>query len=61
MEAMRELQDVSGTQLDPQVVDAFISVLARSDIAFRHAEDADFDAELRLEQRVQRYAEPAEG
>jgi putative nucleotidyltransferase with HDIG domain len=61
MEAMRELQDVSGSQLDPQVVDAFISVLARSDIAFRHAEDADFDAELMLEQRVQRYAEPAEG
>jgi putative nucleotidyltransferase with HDIG domain len=61
MDAMRELQAVAGAQLDARVVDAFISVLARSDIAFRHAEDADFDAELRLEERVLRYAEPTEG
>ncbi|MDQ6915741.1 MAG: HD-GYP domain-containing protein [Actinomycetota bacterium] len=61
MDAMRELQSVSGAQLDPRVVDAFISVLARSDIGFRHAEDADFDAELMLEERVLRYAEPTEG
>ena len=57
MEAMRELQRVAGAQLDPQVVDAFISLLAKNDLAFRHAEDADFDAELALEQRVTDYAQ----
>jgi putative nucleotidyltransferase with HDIG domain len=60
MEAMRELQRVAGAQLDPQVVDAFISLLARNDLAFRHAEDADFDAELALEERVSAYAQAPE-
>jgi putative nucleotidyltransferase with HDIG domain len=57
MEAMRELQRVAGAQLDPQVVEAFISLLAKSDVAFRHAEDADFDAELALEERISAYAQ----
>jgi putative nucleotidyltransferase with HDIG domain len=60
IEAMRELQRCSGAQFDGRVVDAFISVLARNDVAFRHADDADFDAELALEGRVIAYAEPAE-
>ena len=60
MEAMRELQRVSGAQLDPQVVDAFISLLARNDVAFRHADNADFDAELKLEERVREYAQAPE-
>jgi putative nucleotidyltransferase with HDIG domain len=60
MDAMRELQRCAGGQFDPQVVEAFISLLASSDIAFRHAEDADFDAELALEERVIEYARPAE-
>jgi putative nucleotidyltransferase with HDIG domain len=60
MEAMRELQRVAGAQLDARVVDAFISLLARSDVAFRHADHADFDAELALEERVLEYARPAE-
>jgi putative nucleotidyltransferase with HDIG domain len=59
MEAMRELQRVAGAQLDGRVVDAFISLLARSDVAFRHGDDADWDAELALEERVLAYAEPA--
>jgi putative nucleotidyltransferase with HDIG domain len=56
MEAMRELQRVAGTQLDAEVVDTFISLLARRDLGFRHADDADFDAELALEERVVEYA-----
>jgi putative nucleotidyltransferase with HDIG domain len=60
MEAMRELQRVAGAQLDSTVVDAFISLLAKNDLAFRHAEDADFDAELALEQRVSDYAQAPE-
>jgi HD-GYP domain-containing protein (c-di-GMP phosphodiesterase class II) len=60
MEAMRELQRCAGAQFDVRVVDAFISLLARSDVAFRHADDADWDAELALEERVIAYAKPAE-
>jgi putative nucleotidyltransferase with HDIG domain len=60
MDAMRELQRCSGAQFDARVVDAFISLLARNDVAFRHADDADFDAELALEERVIAYARPAE-
>ncbi len=60
IEAMRELQRCAGAQFDGRVVDAFISVLARNDVAFRHADHADFDAELALEGRVIAYAEPAE-
>jgi putative nucleotidyltransferase with HDIG domain len=60
MDAMRELQRCAGAQFDARVVDAFISLLARNDVAFRHADDADFDAELALEERVVAYARPAE-
>jgi putative nucleotidyltransferase with HDIG domain len=60
MDAMRELQRCAGAQFDHRVVDAFISLLARNDVAFRHADDADWDAELALEERVLAYAEPAE-
>ncbi|MDX6697909.1 MAG: hypothetical protein QOE65_1306 [Solirubrobacteraceae bacterium] len=60
MEAMRELQRVSGAQLDPQAVEAFISLLARNDVAFGHGDNADFDAELRLDERVSAYAQAAE-
>jgi HD-GYP domain-containing protein (c-di-GMP phosphodiesterase class II) len=60
MEAMRELQRVAGAQLDSRVVDAFISLLARNDVAFRHGDNADFDAELRLEERVSAYAQAPE-
>jgi putative nucleotidyltransferase with HDIG domain len=60
MEAMRELQRVAGAQLDAQAVDAFISLLARNDVAFRHADNADFDAELRLDERVSAYAQASD-
>ena len=60
MDAMRELQRCAGAQFDVKVVDAFIALLARNDVAFRHADDADFDAELALEERIIAYAEPTE-
>jgi hypothetical protein len=40
---------------------ASVSSGSESIVAFPHAEDADFDAELRVEERVLRYAEPTEG
>jgi putative nucleotidyltransferase with HDIG domain len=55
-EAIRELQRVSGTQLDGNLVEIFIQVLAGKDVRYRHGEAADFDAELALEKRVHDYA-----
>jgi putative nucleotidyltransferase with HDIG domain len=55
-EALAELQRVAGRQLDPAVVDAFVALLASKDIAFRHADDAEFEAELAFEHRVRDYA-----
>jgi HD-GYP domain-containing protein (c-di-GMP phosphodiesterase class II) len=55
-DAVDELRRVAGTQLDPQVVAVFIELLASKDIAFRHGDDADFEAELAFEHRVRDYA-----
>ena len=57
-EAIAELRRVSGAQLDSRVVEAFIRVLDRRGVTFRHADDADFERELNLERRVRDYAAP---
>jgi putative nucleotidyltransferase with HDIG domain len=57
-DAIAELRRVADAQLDPQLVDAFIRVLAGRDLHYRHGEDADFDAELALDKRVHDYASP---
>ena len=57
-EAIAELRRVSGAQLDTRVVEAFIRVLDRRGVTFRHADDADFERELNLERRVRDYAAP---
>jgi hypothetical protein len=53
-----ELQRVAGTQLDPVAVQAFVDLLGAEDIAFRHADDAEFEAELAFDVRVRDYARP---
>jgi putative nucleotidyltransferase with HDIG domain len=58
-EAIAELRRVSGTQLDGELVEVFIGVLERKGVAFRHLDDADFEAELEFERRVRVHAEPA--
>ena len=46
-EAIEELRRVSGAQLDGDLVEIFVEqVLAVEDLAFRHGDDADFEAEL---------------
>jgi putative nucleotidyltransferase with HDIG domain len=49
-EAVEELRRVSGSQLDGSLVEVFVEqVLAVEDLAFRHGDDADFEAELAVE------------
>jgi HD-GYP domain-containing protein (c-di-GMP phosphodiesterase class II) len=55
-DAIAELRRVSGTQLDGDVVEAFIRVLDRKQLSFQHGADADFEAELGFRARVARFA-----
>lgn len=57
LEAIEELQRVSGSQLDGRLVDAFVALLEDKDLRYRHGVDADFDAEIALEKRIEAYAE----
>lgn len=56
-EAVIELRRVSGTQLDPRFVAALVEVLEGKDLAYRHGEDADFEAELALDKRIHDYVQ----
>jgi len=57
-EAIAELRNVAGTQLDGRFVELFIEVLEREGIGFTHTEDADFEKELALEERIRELARP---
>jgi putative nucleotidyltransferase with HDIG domain len=56
--AIMELRRVAGTQLDPIVVDRFVQMVESGRVAFRHADEADFERELAFERRVEDYARP---
>jgi putative nucleotidyltransferase with HDIG domain len=57
-DAINELRRVSGAQLDGFFVEVFVDLLERKGVAFRHGDDADFEAELAFEKRVRSWAEP---
>jgi HD-GYP domain-containing protein (c-di-GMP phosphodiesterase class II) len=59
--AVAELRRVAGSQLDASAVEAFADLLAAEHISFRHADDAEFEAELAFESRVRDYARPRPG
>jgi putative nucleotidyltransferase with HDIG domain len=56
-EAVIELRRISGTQLDGRFVEALIEVLEGKDLAYRHGEDADLEAELALDRRIHAYVQ----
>ncbi len=47
--AVAELERVAGTQLDALFVERFVELLETRGVAFHHADDADFEAELAVE------------
>jgi putative nucleotidyltransferase with HDIG domain len=56
--AIVELRRVAGSQLDPEVVERFIEMVESGRVAFRHADEADFERELAFDRRVADYARP---
>src|SRR5919106_1540216 len=56
--AILELRRVAGSQLDSDVVEAFVEMIDSGRVAFRHADEADFERELAFERRVADYARP---
>jgi HD-GYP domain-containing protein (c-di-GMP phosphodiesterase class II) len=56
--AIVELRRVAGSQLDATVVEAFEEMIETGRIAFRHADEADFERELAFDRRVADYARP---
>ena len=57
-EAIEELRRVSGKQLDGELVEIFVEMVQSNGVAFRHADDADFEAELAFDARVRDHAAP---
>jgi putative nucleotidyltransferase with HDIG domain len=50
-EAIAELRRVSGSQLDGDLVEVFVGVLAHEGVQFAHGDDTDFEHELEEERR----------
>jgi putative nucleotidyltransferase with HDIG domain len=55
-EALEELRRSAGTQLDPRYVAILAELLDGREFSYRHGEDADFEAELALDARIDDHA-----
>ncbi|MGZ4171661.1 MAG: HD-GYP domain-containing protein [Solirubrobacteraceae bacterium] len=51
-EALTELRRVAGTQVDSDYVEVLANLLSGEGVEYRHADMADFDAELDMERRI---------
>jgi putative nucleotidyltransferase with HDIG domain len=51
-EALTELRRVAGTQVDERYVERLAELLTGEGVEYRHADMADFDAELDMERRI---------
>jgi putative nucleotidyltransferase with HDIG domain len=51
-EALTELRRVAGTQVDSRYVEVLAGLLSGEGVEYRHADTADFDAELDMERRI---------
>ena len=51
-EALRELRRVAGSQLESRYAETLAEILGGEGVQYRHADDADFDAELGIERRI---------
>lgn len=51
-QAMTELRRVAGRQLDERFIEALATLLAGRGLEYRHADTADFDRELAMENRI---------
>jgi len=51
-EALTELRRVAGTQVDTRYVEVLATLLSGEGVEYRHADMADFDAELDMERRI---------
>jgi putative nucleotidyltransferase with HDIG domain len=60
-EALTELRRVAGRQLDPEYVEVLAKLLAGRGLDYRHADGADFDRELAMEERIASSIAPATG
>jgi len=57
-EALTELRRVAGTQLEGRYVEALATLMTGQGTDYRHADDADFDAELDIQRRMNEAAAP---
>ncbi|HEU4979431.1 MAG TPA: HD domain-containing phosphohydrolase [Solirubrobacteraceae bacterium] len=57
-EALNELRRVAGSQLDERYVEVLADLLSGRGTDYRHADEADFDAELDIERRMNEAAAP---
>lgn len=55
-EALNELRRVAGTQLDARYIEVLARLLTGEGVEYRHADTADFDAELNMERRIREAA-----
>jgi putative nucleotidyltransferase with HDIG domain len=53
-EAISRLRQAAGTELDPRFVEVFVDILEDNGLAFRHAENVDFETELALDERIRK-------